>query len=1113
MSRFLTCPRGHRWELPADSPPTGAASGACPFCGAPPDGAPATNAPEAATLPPSPPSPLAAPDGEATLPPDSLGGWTGADDRRTLRPAPGPDDPESVRPVVAGYEILGELGRGGMGVVYKARHTRLNRLVALKMILAGAHAREEDLARFSAEAEAVAGLRHPNIVQIYDVGEQGGLPYFSLEFVEGGTLEGRLDGTPWEAPRAAQLVETLARAIHAAHERGVIHRDLKPANVLLTADGTPKITDFGLAKRLDQDSGQTRTGTIMGTPSYMAPEQAGGRRDALGPRTDVYALGAVLYELLTGRPPFKAATPLDTVLQVIHREPVPPAQLNAKVPRDLETVCLKCLHKEPERRYASAQELAEDLHRFRNHEPIRARPVGRTERLGRWCRRNPVVAALTAAVAVALVAGTVISSWFAVQSNRYAVQADLRAQEAARRLYIADMRLIPHAWSQGQFDRVRQLLDDHKAEHTGEAGQPGFDEWYYWDHLLHGGLHPVPSRPVQCLAYSPDGKTLASAGLGNTVRLWDVDSGRVVRSLQGHNETVYSLAYSPKGEYLASAGTDMTVEVWNPTDGELLRTLRHSGSVRGVAFSTDGRQLASASDDKTVRVWDATNGGVVAELRRDAAVLCVAFSPDRRHLALGGKENAITVWDVDIQQPEQPFRDAHSDGVAGLAYSPNGEYLASASLDQKVKVWDTTTGRLVCAPLEHDNSVLGVAFSPDGRHLASASLDRTARLWDAVTGQSVCRPCPHDAAVRAVAFSGDGLQMASGGGDRVVKIWEAATGRLVKTLNSSIQALAFSLDDKPVDPGGKELLVRVLHPSGGQVAYTFRGHTSNGGLVTCVAFGKDNLLASTGWHCLVNVWDLTGRRQPPRPVPEGLDYVRSLAFSPDGKRLALGGRKGSVLVEDVADGTVRQTLQGHKGAVRSVAYSSDGQYLASAGEDGTVCVWDAATGGKRFDPLQTQQGLVAAVAFSPNGQRLASAGEDHTIRLWDAVRGGDPLRTLRGHDGTVNGVAFSPDGKLLASASSDRTVRVWDVASGQPVRKLEGHDLGVNAVAFCPHGRCLASASEDGTVKLWETDSGEEVLTLRGHSDGVTSLAFSRDGWLLASASKDGTVKVWDATH
>jgi eukaryotic-like serine/threonine-protein kinase len=318
--------------------------------------------------------------------------------RQPPRPAAGPAVPH-----VPGYEILGLLGKGGMGVVYKARQVALDRVVALKMLLHSGHADAEDLARFRTEAQAAARLQHPHIVAVYEIGSHAGLPFFSLEYVPGGGLDRLIAGTPRGAQESARIMLALARAVHHAHGQGVLHRDLKPANVLLAEDGTPKITDFGLAKRLDVPSGQTQTGQVMGTPSYMAPEQAQGKKD-VGPAADVYALGAILYELLTGRPPFKGETVLETLEQVCGQDPVPPTRLNPKVPRDLETVCLKCLHKEPVRRYASAAALAEDLQRWLDGKPVLARPVGRAARLGRWCRRNPGVASLGGAVIVLVVA-------------------------------------------------------------------------------------------------------------------------------------------------------------------------------------------------------------------------------------------------------------------------------------------------------------------------------------------------------------------------------------------------------------------------------------------------------------------------------------------------------------------------------------------------------------------------------------------------------------------------------------------------------------------------------------------------------------------------------------
>jgi predicted Ser/Thr protein kinase len=544
---------------------------------------------------------------------------------------------------VPGYEVLGELGRGGMGVVYRARQARLGRTVALKVLLAGAHAGEQELARFRAEAEAVARLHHPNVVQVYEVGEEGGHPYLALEYVDGGSLADRLRGTPLPAREAARLAEALARAVHAAHEKGIVHRDLKPANVLLTADGTPKVVDFGLAKRLDGATLHTQTGAVLGTPDYMAPEQAEGQ--AVGPAADIHALGTLLYQMLTGRPPFVAENALDTLLRVRLDEPVPPSVLQPKVPRDLSTVCLKCLPKAPAQRYASARDLADDLRRFLNGEPVRARPVGRAERLWRWCRRNPAVAALLVAVALTLVVGTAVSTVLAVAADargRYADEmqrlrglADDKAQEALeqraraekaellarRRLYLSDMRVAERAWQDRLLPVMQNVLDRH-GEGSVEQDMRGF-EWYYLARLP---LYPEQvvlrghTKAVTGAVFSPDGLRIASAGGDGSVKVWDAATGLLRLTLPGHPWGILDVAFSPDGKQLASAGRDGTVKVWDSTTGRPERTLRGPArAVTGVAFTPDGGRLVSVSQGVVtekgqfvagggIRAWDLASG-------------------------------------------------------------------------------------------------------------------------------------------------------------------------------------------------------------------------------------------------------------------------------------------------------------------------------------------------------------------------------------------------------------------------------------------------------------------------------------------------------------------------
>jgi hypothetical protein len=483
-------------------------------------------------------------------------------------------------PAIAGYQIEGELGRGAMGVVYRARQVLLNRACALKVILAGAHADPVAGVRFLGEAESVAMLQHPNVVQIHHIGEADGLPFLELEYVPGGSLDRALDGTPWPAQRAAALVEALARGVAEAHRLGIVHRDLKPGNVLLTADGTPKVADFGLAKSLSVASGLTATGSILGSPSYMAPEQAEGKAKQVGPLADVYALGAILYELLTGRPPFRGATVMETLEQVKHAEPVPPSRLVPGLPRDIETITLKCLQKEPAKRYASAGALAEDLRRFQCGEPIRARRSGPLERTWRWCKRNPSLAGLMLALTMAIFTGLVgvTTQWIRAEQSAVAATKSAEKEAVARRaaedaedlthryLYVARMNLAQQASEANHTRRVLELLG-HYGPGSQQAHLRGF-EWYYWwraCHLYEKNLEGHDGA-VLSAAFCPGRKILASAGVDSTVRLWNTTTGQLKDTLRGHVQEVRCVAFSPDGTILASGGGDGTVRLWDESD-------------------------------------------------------------------------------------------------------------------------------------------------------------------------------------------------------------------------------------------------------------------------------------------------------------------------------------------------------------------------------------------------------------------------------------------------------------------------------------------------------------------------------------------------------------------
>jgi WD40 repeat protein/serine/threonine protein kinase len=1071
-------------------------------------------------------------------------------------PAGEPEPPPASRRLLGEFELLSELGRGGMGVVYRAWQPSLGRQVALKCLFQTGDPKAE--ARFRREIRALGKVEHPGVVKVFTSGSEGDQWFYAMELVEGATLAAvcdrlqtrvgsvtEVDLPAWQetlsAARAAarqaekppggpppsrererpepppgadapgspgktagrgyvrhvvELVRHVALAAHALHEAGVVHRDINPGNIMLSADGRAAfLMDLGLAQLADDIEGRvTRTRQFVGTLRYASPEQVlavGG----LDRRSDVYGLGATLWELLALRPLYGATdeTPDAELMRRIQlEEPERLRQRHPGLARDLEAVVHKCLEKDPGRRYATAAELAEDLRRFLDGKPVRARRVGRAERSLKWVRRHPWQAGLLGACALALfMLGVGGVGWYYSTRLRAALaEANRQKDRADGLLYFVNIERAHALWRSNDVKRADDILEACTAEQRLNW------EWRYLHRLCHSELLTLHERRgrVTAVAWSPDGTRLASAS--ETAKVWDAKTGQQALSLDCGG-AVSSVAFSPDGSRLAY-GNVFTVKVWDIKTGQVSLTLHpgEAGLINGVGWSPDGKRLATA----------------LGRFDADAS-----FDP-----RCNGPFGAVKIWDAQTGREVLSLK-GHTDAVLGLSWSPDGTRLASASSDRMVKVWDTQSGQEVLTLRGHTSWVLGVAWSPDGGRLASASTNPLddergeVKVWDARTGGEALALLGHTDFVQGVCWSADGSRLATGSWDRTVKVWDARTGEEALTLRGHtgpVNGVGFSPDGGRLASAARDGTVKVWDAKAPQEALPWHGHTEVTEPVRSdLAWSADGArLAGACGNGVVKVWDAQTGQEALTLRQDAL----GIALSPDGKRLASasGGRDpqkqqafGDVKVWDVQTAQQTLSLKAHTDYVNRVAFSPEGTRLASASSDGTVKVWDAKSG-QEVLALKGYKSSVRAVAWDPGGARLASACGNGVVQVWDAQTGQAAL-TLWGHMDTVNDVSWSPDGARLASASTDGMVRIFDAQTGQEVLSFKGHGGDVLGVAFSPDGRRLATAFQDGTVSVWDWRTGQEALTLKGHSHSVCRVAWSPDGKRLASASDDGTVNLW----
>ncbi len=1092
--------------------------------------------------------------------------------------------PQSSGRTFGDFVIQEELGRGGMGVVYLAHQKSLNRRVALKVMASGLTLSKRHVERFRREAAAAAQLRHPAMVPVHSFTEVDGTFAFAMDFVAGRNLADVLDdlrlsngeqpsaieGTFGMQPEKGYVAECailcaqLASALAAAHTAGIVHRDMKPRNVMIDERRQARLLDFGLAKSLGEGS-ISMSGEITGTAHYMSPEQTLAKRVVVDHRADIWALGVILYELLTLQRPFDGKNLQQVVYEICFKEPIALAKRNPKVPRDLVTICGKALEKDPQNRYQTAAEFEADLLRFLSWEPIHAKPAGPVERLTKWVHRHRTETVLATAFTV-LAVGLLGYAWYDAKAT------SLRADELLRLAAQKDEHGDPKAAAETATE-ARLLRDDATARDRIEL---------YQGHAMVAAKKEEADLAVAATLSLKSNQALArDRDLAVILALAAVDrrasqqsrsavldalgNGFRTTTLAGHKGQVLCVRWSPDGRRTVTTGSDGTALLWDAAAGTLQATLRgHEQWVVDAAFHPDGSLLATAGVDRNVRLWRTADGAPAGEWKHDGAVELVRFDAagDRAlttsYLAQGGPYRA-QVWDVRKGTCIATLA-SHRQHIVGAAISPCGRYVASGGDRGFVRLWDAATGTELGHLGGHDDRERDLAFSPDSSLVAVAATDGGTRLYS-VPGAALLATVWHSREVLTLDFDPDSSRLLTGSSDQTVRIWrlqrDLTKGTCAPTESHTLVGhgggvlhAEFDRSGQLVVTAGRDGVLRVFDASSGRASSGVElMHYEVGPFAEYAAFDADarRVLALAGKQRVV-VWDFIDRRgvatlRQPGPVP-------AACFDATGDRVVTAGDDERVRLWNAHDGRLYWATEKLGNPITALDVDATGENIVCGTTDARVEVLQLADGKRRFS-LPGHRARITAARFAANGTHLVTAGGKQAI-VWNC-KDQSRVQTLDRNLEIVD-AALSPDGSLLATIEKDALVaRLWRVADGSPQGELTGHREALRCVCFRPDGKAVLTASQDGTARataldgtllvqfqvgkgkplqqaawnhdgtqiltssrgdehqarLWNAADGTELLRFGGHTNTVECGAFSPDGQWAVTASRDGTARVW----